>query len=483
MVYWRYRGPVGNVTSEEERWTVSADGPPRDDHGDVHDAGDEFESSGLGPQLSLLSPRARARRLLVSLAAVLLALTVIVGSVPALRDGAVALVTGSTPTATPPTVADPMGSSIYFLLTPPWVHILIDGQQLTKVPVSDLSAGQPVTPVPPLRLAHGTHTIAWIGAPFQPQRCTLRVPVSFAYTGGCALQQYPSTPAGFIVMQRESLATLTPDQASALLAAINAGFAGASVGATISAGEHYLTVQGGDLSVATARTTLHATLRFTAATNSPTTEPCTFSPNIQPCRFPGQDCRQLCTSVLLGPANDASAGANWIAAIPVHSGWQLSDASDAPAGELVQTPGPDFFLGLLRLNWNGTAWQVTPVFGHAQGDVVADDTVCAPARDWLSGHTSVEPTPIVPPGLALQGQQGVIYLSDADPSDGCFVQVPPTAFAILGVPPSVGPATFLLRFGVLLALNTEARQIAPNLPGADAIEQAIAQRIQLAAGG
>ncbi|HEX6817435.1 MAG TPA: hypothetical protein VF120_03610 [Ktedonobacterales bacterium] len=463
-------------------------GPPGNDH-DAHvedNAQGELETSDLGPGLPGLSRRARARRLLVSLAAVLLGLAVILGSIPALRQSAIALVTGPTPTPTPPTIPDPTGSSFYFLLTPPWVHVLVDGRQLTQAPISDLQAGQPVGLLPPLRLPHGTHVLEWSGAPFQLQHCTLRAPVPFFYNpgGGCALQQYTGGPAGFIVQQRESLATLAPDQASALLAAINAGFVAASASATITPGEHYLTVQGEALSVATTRTPLHATLRFTATTRSLTTEPCTFSPGIQPCRFPGQDCRQLCTTTLPTAPSDPSASADWLAAIPVHSNWQLGDAGGASAGELVQTPGPDDFLALLRISWDGAAWHVTPVFGHAQGHEVADDTICAPARDWLSGVTSVQPTPIVPPGLALQGNAGgVIYVSDADPTDGCFVLVPPTAFAPNAVPLGTPAATLLLRFGVLLALNGEAHQIAPDLPVADATEQAIAQRIQLAAGG
>jgi hypothetical protein len=65
----------------------------------------EGEVSGLGPRLS---PRARLRRLIISVAAMLLALLVIVAGVPALRQNALALLSAPTPTPPPrSTVAEP----------------------------------------------------------------------------------------------------------------------------------------------------------------------------------------------------------------------------------------------------------------------------------------------------------------------------------------------------------------------------------------
>jgi hypothetical protein len=70
-------------------------------------AASEGEVSGLGPRLS---PRARLRRLIISVAAVLLALLVVAAGVPALRQDALALLSAPTPTPTPPprsTVPEP----------------------------------------------------------------------------------------------------------------------------------------------------------------------------------------------------------------------------------------------------------------------------------------------------------------------------------------------------------------------------------------
>jgi hypothetical protein len=70
-------------------------------------AASESEVSDLGPQLS---PHARLRQLIISMAAVLLALLVVVAGVPTLRQNALALLSAPTPTPTPPpksTVPEP----------------------------------------------------------------------------------------------------------------------------------------------------------------------------------------------------------------------------------------------------------------------------------------------------------------------------------------------------------------------------------------
>jgi hypothetical protein len=63
------------------------------------------EVSGLGPRLA---PRARMRRLIISVAVVLLALLVVAAGVPALRQNALALLSAPTPTPPPrSTVPEP----------------------------------------------------------------------------------------------------------------------------------------------------------------------------------------------------------------------------------------------------------------------------------------------------------------------------------------------------------------------------------------
>src|SRR5260221_7438420 len=141
---------------------------------------DEIEVSRLGPPLS---PRARLRRLTIGVAAVLLALLVVFAGLPTLGQDALALL--SAPTPTPTLRSLPGADTFYFLATPPWVSVLVDGHPLDPVPVVEeqpapLAPGSAYgfdTPTPtrglvpnahpaPVKLARGVHTLAWRGAPF-----------------------------------------------------------------------------------------------------------------------------------------------------------------------------------------------------------------------------------------------------------------------------------------------------------------------------
>ena len=434
----------------------------------------ELEVSGLSPRFAR---RARARRITLSLATALLALTLILSSVPTLRQDVLSLLIGPTPTR--PSL--PWASSFYFLPTVPWVTVLVDGRALDTVPLAD---DQPQ----PLQLARGVHQFAWRAAPFQPLRCALPVPLPFIYTprrDACPIHLYPGRPPGYVLDQRESLATLAPAQQRALQAAIAAGLSAASASAVIQPGEVYLgpaTDAPYHRGIVTAGVPLQATLRFTPDLASGWSEPCLASSGFAPpCRFPDQDCRQLCTATPSGQAVPPSADrSTWIAAAPVQASWELTASDGTVVGQGAAGEGAEDFLMLLRITWDGTHWHVAPLFGYTTGGPVADDTVCAPARDWLAINSDpVSGGPLVPGGPALTGTTGeILYTSGPDPTDGCFVSVAPSAFASPPSPPLLHPATFLLRFGVLVAVNAEAHQVAPRLPVADASEQAIAQHVQ-----
>jgi hypothetical protein len=462
-------------------------------------AADDIEVSGLGPWLS---PHARLRRLAISVAAVLLALLVALAGLPALRQDALALLIAPTPTPTLHSL--PGANSFYVFATPPWVTVLVDGRPLDRVPVVDESLATlppvtpyaPDTPIPtqvpvanghpvPLRLSHGVHTFEWRGAPFLTQRCTLPVPLPFLYeprgNDACLFTPFRGSPPGYVVQQRESLATLPSEQRAALRAAIGAGLAAARASAMIQPGEPYLAP--GSLPsgshVVYADSALRATVQFTLAAVTAWSDPCADSSGVQPCRFPGRDCRQLCTTTL--PASAAPAGADrmaWTVVAPVQATWEVTTSEGTLLTQRLAEPGPSDSLALLRITWNGASWHAAPLFGHAAGGILGDDPICAPARDWLTGTSAIRslvPGPVVPTGRL---DLGIAYVTGPDPTDGCFVSVDPSSLAFAPVPPIVQPATFLLRFGALLAVNASARQIAPWLPVAGAHEQAIASRLQ-----
>jgi len=462
-------------------------------------AADDIEVSGLGPWLS---PRARLRRLAISVAAVLLALLIIFAGLPTLRQDALALLIAPTPT--PPLRSLPGADSFYVFATPPWVTVLVDGHPLDRVPVVDEQpvASPPITarspdrptptPIPPpdklprrLQLAPGHHTIEWRGAPFLTQRCTFPVPLPFLYeprgNDACLFAPFPGRPPGYVVQQRESLATLPPEPRAALRAAIGAGLAAASATSAIQPGEPYLapgSPSAGSHVVYT-DSALRATFQFTLAAVTAWSDPCADPSTVQPCRFPGRDCRQLCTTTL--PASAPPSGADraaWTVIAPVQATWELTTPKGTLLPQRLAEPGPSDSLALLRISWDGASWHVAPLFGHAAGGMLGDDPICAPARYWItgtSGISSLMQGPVAPTGRL---DLGIEYVAGPDPTDGCFVSVDPSSLAFAPVPPVVQPATFLLRFGVLLAVNASARQIAPQLPVAGAHEQAIASRLQ-----
>ncbi len=444
------------------------------DHGPQHAPPEgDIELIGLKPPLS---PRSRARRLAVSVAVVVLALAVILGTIPGVRQRVVTLLTGPVPTSTP--VIMPGADSVYFTPSPPGVTVLVDGRPLRSVPLAYTNAQ-------PLRLARGIHQLEWHGAPFASLRCRIAVPVPFIYTpigsDACPIQTFPGRPPGYVVTERESLATLPPVQQAALQSAIEASVRNADASNVIQPGEPYLgPPQTSPYSINTAAAPLRATLSFSLALDSGWSEPCVVMPT-QPCRFPNQDCRQVCNTPLSG-SNQLS----WLAAVPVHATWEFTALDGAPVSQEPAALGPNFLLALLSITWDGTTWHVAPVFGHSAGSANADDIVCAPARDWLAAQGPSMPIPLVPVGPLLLGATGgpddVTYISGPDPLDGCFVSVPPSALASSPIPLLTQPATFLFRFGVLVAVNAAAHQAAPQLPVADAAERAIAQRLQSGAG-
>src|SRR5260370_34402368 len=103
-------------------------------------AADASEVRGRGPRVS---PCARLRRRAISMAAVLLVLLVVVAGLPAVRQDALTLLIAPTPTPTLHSL--PGADTFYFLATPPWVTVLVDGRPLDPVPVVE---EQPA-PVPP----------------------------------------------------------------------------------------------------------------------------------------------------------------------------------------------------------------------------------------------------------------------------------------------------------------------------------------------
>jgi hypothetical protein len=445
------------------------DDPQREDTGDDFQAVVGDVGQPAASPLEYRLTRRHAVRLAGTLGAVALALLVILASVPAVRERVAGLIPTPTPTLAP-------GADLFYLLpNPPGTTVLLDGRSLAQLPVP----GDPH----PLRLARGHHHLEWRNAafPFPPLQCTIAVPLRFA-ANPCPFLSALSLPAGVVpvgsqgahasvITLHDSLAALPSDQASSLYYTIletQATLNARQSSAIVQPGEHYFAFGvGGQLNVVTATQPLHAMLTFAIQVSVQTggaTEPCVLDPQIRPCRFPGQDCTQLCTWT--EPLQPAGAAPEWIAAALAFPSWEYTtlDGRVIVANQFENGSNTDLLL--LRMTWDGTHWHVSPIIGHTPNLPPADDLLCGPALEWLvQGPLVFALDPATARDVTLQ------EASAATPEDSCAVRV---AGPSLHLPT---PALFLERFGVLLAANDAAHMVWPDLPRADAAEQALAQQL------
>jgi hypothetical protein len=443
------------------------------DHHDDPGAGDDFSAevsdlrsgaapvtaptaaSASGPAApspveSRLTPRQRLTRLVVTACALLLAGAVIWSASRGPRRA-----TGLVPT--PTATAGPDTSQVYLLPNPPGVVVSLDGHPLASLP----APGDPH----PLRLSRGRHRFVWVSKllPFRQMECQVSVPASgsdsCSFVPPLLLPQALQDLPGVVIAMRASLATMEPRPASMLLPAVADALARSAATAEVQPGESYYgqTSSSAAPQPIVAHQPLHATLTYQLLASSGYPEPCILLQPVIPCRFPGQDCSQLC-NVASPPAALAVAPGEWIAAVQVHADWTYTTLD----GQVVASSAESFGmqLAVLRISWDGIQWHVTPVFGHVPGLDVADDAVCDPARAWIGNSTWYFMLANPPPG------EQSYFASDANPADGC-----------VAVLEHGGPEIFLERFGLLLVVTNGAANPQDNFPVADAAERALAYRL------
>jgi hypothetical protein len=402
------------------------------------------------------SSRQRLARLAIALSAGLLALAVVLGSIPAIRERVVGLLT---PT---PSLA-PGADLVYLLPNPPGTTVLLDGHPLAQLP----EPGDPH----PLRLARGRHRLEWRNAafPFLPLSCMVSVP--HAGTESCPVIMTvfltPLTPVR-VIGPHFTLAALANDQRAVLVRATQEALDASRSSALVQSGERYFhtSAQGGTPQPITAAQPVRATLRFrfTRFQGLSGCDPAYVL--IQPCRFPGQDCNFYCT-VPAQALTSIGSKPEWLAAAVVQSLWDFTTSDGTVVASDQQEFQPNLFYIVLSITWDGVHWQVAPLLGHTPGLPVADDVVCGPARGWIAyGSQSLLS---VLPGIQIK------YASDAIPVEGCAVVV--TGYEGTPTASPAPPSLYLERFGVLLAANDTAHGLWPELPRADATEQALAQHL------
>jgi hypothetical protein len=414
------------------------------------------------PLVPVLRPGQRVARIGRILGAVAIALLLVLSTFPSVRGGAVALFAGPTPA---PTVA-PSSSAFYLLPSVPGGTVTLDGQRLKAT--HTIESGQP------LRLTPGRHTLTWRAAPFQPLNCVISLPHLSTDTCPLSTRTTPTarTWPGVILTMHQTLDALPFAQAQALRAALQNALDANEATAPVLRGEHYFSATPGVFGSSLAATEpLRATLQFALLTGDEPPEPCLVAPDVQPCRFYGQDCIQLCT---LPPQDILTVRptGEWDVAALVRASWTYTTFSGSVVANTVDELNLGFALAMFGVRWNGSQWSAQPIFGHASGIEIADDTMCLPARGWLFQG---------PLAFIFQPQNGAAvearYMADGVPTDGCVAEIVDHN-AVPGQAASVtNPALFLARFGVLVAANDAALALWPDLPLADATEQALAQRL------
>lgn len=418
------------------------------------------------PLLRLI-PHSRRLRLAGTLGVVALCLAILLGSSPALRavvGGPLAPAPAAT--ATPPLIP---GEDLFYVAPDiPWALVTLDGHRLRTGVVGQSEL--------PLRLGRGSHRLAWSATPFTPQSCVFSVPPQTSDT--CPLADTGSgaaTGSGIaprVIHLRESLASLPPGQANALLAAMQQSVA--SFSTDVAPGEWYL----GPGGVATQP--LRATLSFAldASADGTTTLPCWLDgASDTRCAINGETCAALCT--VSWQTHQAVPASTWLALAPALPTWSYATpGGHTLARGVTLAPGASGvadILTLFSISWDGARWHAIPLFGE-DAPVVQDDAgrpivgaACAPAQDDLQGN------------FFFLTQ--VRYVEDANPAEGCLVVA--TINPAIPPPPQVGPlppgtttATFLVRFRVLVALNGAAHAFGPLIPMADAQERDLAAQLE-----
>jgi hypothetical protein len=433
----------------------------------------------------------RQHRLQLTITAVIIILTVILilATTAPVRE----LVRGIfiRPIPTPVPTLAPGVDLFYVRGDPPWGHLSIDGQEVSRLPRISVD--------PPLRLSRGQHVLVWRAEPFQEQSCTVSVPARYG-TDTCRNNetvQLNSELLASIITFTESLTTLPNDKRTALIQAAQAALDAQPLTDTVKPGELYaLPPQNPACKpapvefqcYATAKQSLKAKLSFQLDTDAVANAACAGP---QPsCTFLYQNCHLFCT----GSAFVSSASLEWNVIAPVRSLWKfatlegrilVSDVPDNSFGDFITGQTNDEALVQLSVTWENLEWHVAVLSSAGVQNTVFDPLIANTQNTVFlnptCGSTQEEVGPLEPPADA----NGPVYLqwqfvTGMLPAPGCLaVGTPHQSAGITPTsthfPPFV--AYCLHRFGVLLAANGVAQRSWSYLPLADSYERLLAQQL------
>lgn len=412
-------------------------------------------------------PRSKAR-LTFTIALFLVIVLLLIAIFSPVRNVVINHFLTAAPTPTTTLVA---GDDLIDLQATPTGTISIDGHAIKSTNPYGLS-GLYYT-AKPIRLSRGQHKIVWQAPPFLPLTCIISVPPSASEPCNYeSLGNDPNAPGERQITFSASLTDLPTAQQTAVKQTIQASLTALQATDTVLPGEQYVSLSGTIL-VKTATQPLNATLNLHLDTNPASQNPCQSGYGDE-CTANGQDCHQFCTSPFYGGSPAKGAQLTWDILGLFYFTWTYTtqsgqvvaknqpDSSDLPANE-------DHSISF-RVTWDGTKWHATPDIPPESVSQFDVPPACASINNQVSATSQYHATKSgtnVDWGFAVGTNEAQGCLGVVVPSPG---QQTPTDFK----QPS---ALFLYRFGVLLAANPRAHSEFPNIPMADANEQAIAQSI------
>jgi hypothetical protein len=348
------------------------------------------------------------------------------------------------PTAAPaPPIVD--GSDIiYFEHGLPWGTLLVDGKLVTNV-----DEEQPYTGFEQLytslRVAKGRHLLSYGATPFPVIRCWLSVPAARGDT--CPListrgpqDVTPPFPAERVLDLGGAPENLPESLRATLESAATQAVMRLSTTTSLSAGEPFAGVTGAPQR---ATSPLAATLSY-AVTRDPAAVYV----------FPGsaRSCAILCATLAASYVNSSQGQWTIAAHVVPHWAYRRADGttfegSASPLGMSSASVVP------LEVRWNG-GWQV-----HLATSI-ASSPMCFIALNLISAEH-----------LAGESLSPLRMVPATNPADGCLI----TGDGINATGVSIVPFTVMYRFGLLFAVDEEARRLLPTIHAADPHLQALAQ--------
>ncbi|HVB22348.1 MAG TPA: hypothetical protein VNG51_10415 [Ktedonobacteraceae bacterium] len=374
------------------------------------------------------------------------------------------LTTAPTPTAT--LVA---GDDLIDIQATPTGTITIDGHVIKKStnPYSLNFTDKPI------RLPRGQHKIVWQAPPFLPLTCIISVPplstepCNYESTGNST-----TAPGERLITFNATMADLPATQQTTLKQTIQAALTSMQSTDIVQPGEQYVSPSGATL-IKTATQSLQATLQFQLDANPASQHPCQNGYG-DTCSLNGQNCLQLCTLPEIGVPSTKSAPLTWDIYALFYPSWTYTTQS----GQIIAQNQPDSsnmpaledHSIALRITWDGTKWQASPDTSSNTLEQGITPISCASINNQISATTQY--------GVTASGTNvDWGYAVGTNEAQGCLAVVVPSPGQQTPTNFKQPAAYFLYRFGVLLAANPRAHSEFPNVPMADANEQAIAQSI------